>query len=624
MRLRTKAKIKRATLAAQDNATIVDGQALTALQSLYRQKIAEIQDVLDSHSDQTGILRLSVLRDVKRDAEKVLGELDRLQKTALFDRMKDVAALGVEPFAEQMGARRVSKMVNASVKAAADFFGSDGLQLSDRLWKIGDHNREVVRQAIQTAIIQGNSASEAAQNFLSRGQAVPASIQKRINQAGSSAVGRVIGEQVMTGDGAPYHNARRVFRTEINRAHIIAYRRSAFETDGVVGTRFKLSPNHPEVDICDMHARVNLYGLGPGVYPKGKSPLPAHPNTISYEEVVFDDEVTDDDKQGRQSREEWLKHQPRRTQIDVLGGVKKQKAFEAGVLPQSQFGTPWRVVKDRLARKGIDIDFPDSNASDTPVLAPELADLSNPFASRSPLPLMKKSELVTRLDRYAIKQLHFDGASQSALQSIASAVDRVLGRYQTAVGALGWIPKGKAPRAAGLYVYHPKMRHIEGTDALMLRRTFVTKNHRDSGIQHQAYLARRDKNIERMKSRIAKIPDSNPYKVNMETALEKIESATRWTHSHISNDPIFSTTAHEAGHAIFFQGKGVAERWRERLTANNVRRVDWYKVSEYAGTDEDELFAEVTAFFASGDEQLVPTSIRSAYVETLQNYERIR
>ena len=39
-----------------------------------------------------------------------------------------------------------------------------------------------------------------------------------------------------------------------------------------------MSKTHPRTDICDYFSSVDLYGLGKGVYPKDKAPLPPfHP-----------------------------------------------------------------------------------------------------------------------------------------------------------------------------------------------------------------------------------------------------------------------------------------------------------------------------------------------------------
>ena len=80
-------------------------------------------------------------------------------------------------------------------------------------------------------------------------------------------------------------------RTEINRAHGERYKQLARADENVIGLRFMLSPRHPRVDICDEHAAADLYGLGQGVYPVDECPWPAHPNTFSYTEAVYRDEI---------------------------------------------------------------------------------------------------------------------------------------------------------------------------------------------------------------------------------------------------------------------------------------------------------------------------------------------
>jgi hypothetical protein len=116
-------------------------------------------------------------------------------------------------------------------------------------------------------------------------------VADKLTAAGAQGIGKNIADSILESEGNPYDAALRVFRTELNRAHGEAYQAAAFAHLDVIGTRFLLSPNHPRHDICDMHAHANVHGLGPGVYPKSKNPWPAHPNTLSYVEVVFDDSV---------------------------------------------------------------------------------------------------------------------------------------------------------------------------------------------------------------------------------------------------------------------------------------------------------------------------------------------
>ena len=51
--------------------------------------------------------------------------------------------------------------------------------------------------------------------------------------------------------------------------------------ENCIAYQWRLSGRHPVYDICDLYAKANLYGLGAGIFPKGKVPLiPAHPNCM--------------------------------------------------------------------------------------------------------------------------------------------------------------------------------------------------------------------------------------------------------------------------------------------------------------------------------------------------------
>lgn len=50
------------------------------------------------------------------------------------------------------------------------------------------------------------------------------------------------------------------------------------DEDQIEYVQWRLSSKHPKLDICDRHAKLDAYGLGPGVYPKADAPKPpAHP-----------------------------------------------------------------------------------------------------------------------------------------------------------------------------------------------------------------------------------------------------------------------------------------------------------------------------------------------------------
>lgn len=330
----------------------LDADTLEELRGIYAGAVDDIKSDIDILSQGQPTLRLENLQILLHQTETRIAELNRVKDGLLQNGFGQASANGIAPFSGVVNQITLNRVSESSIRFINEFKAGDGLQLSDRIWRVDRGAIEGVRQSIQSAVIKGNDASRAAQDFLNRGIAVPASIQANINAASPITVGAQIGRDLLTDKTSAYRKAARVFRTEINRTHVETYRNSAFEHPDVVGTRFLLSPNHPEPDICDMHARVNRFGIGQGVYPKGKSPLPAHPNTLSYEVVVFRDEVTQADKDNKENRIDWLNDQPTYIQEHVLGGNAKRVTLEKGLLSEGQIATPWIRLKPRLEKLG--------------------------------------------------------------------------------------------------------------------------------------------------------------------------------------------------------------------------------------------------------------------------------
>lgn len=74
--------------------------------------------------------------------------------------------------------------------------------------------------------------------------------------------------------------ANRITQTELHRAYTDRQARELMSQARVQYVQIRLSRSHTakDTDICDYHAKTNLYGLGPGIYPKEKAPKPGfHP-----------------------------------------------------------------------------------------------------------------------------------------------------------------------------------------------------------------------------------------------------------------------------------------------------------------------------------------------------------
>lgn len=107
------------------------------------------------------------------------------------------------------------------------------------------------------------------------------------------------------------------------------------------------------VHNCDLLASQNLYGLGRGVYPDAKRcPWPAHPNTLSFVEMVFDTEVTAADRAGKETPMQAMARLPADVRDGVLGKTKATY-FDQGLLGQGSIRSKLKAVDARHERQGI-------------------------------------------------------------------------------------------------------------------------------------------------------------------------------------------------------------------------------------------------------------------------------
>ncbi len=132
----------------------------------------------------------------------------------------------------------------------------------------------------------------------------------------------------------------RIVRTEGMRAFARASLDRMRSTPGVYAYEWRLSPSHPEPDICDVFARADLHGLGPGCYPVGQGPVaPAHPNCtcvmvpkISPESIraARRGERMPRGKPADRSWSDWLRKRDRATQ-EAIVGIGAADLLAAGV-----------------------------------------------------------------------------------------------------------------------------------------------------------------------------------------------------------------------------------------------------------------------------------------------------
>lgn len=289
----TPSDIRQAILTATINSrklmNVLDKSAAGELLGVYREAAEELRKRIEGQFRADSPIEISDMRGLLAQITDRIGALSAARDALLEGSLIDAATLGAKAIG--LDANSIVRLANEAVQFVRSFVAADGLALSDRVWRLDQGATKVVGQAVQSAILQGQSASQAAADFVRRGQSVPLEIKGALDTATPAGVGRVVSDSLLKAPGNAYSKALRVFRTEIIRAHHVAYEEGAFRLPDVVGMKFNLSPAHRVTDICDDHATADRHGLGAGVYPRGKIPIPAHPNGRAFATPVFEDEI---------------------------------------------------------------------------------------------------------------------------------------------------------------------------------------------------------------------------------------------------------------------------------------------------------------------------------------------
>jgi hypothetical protein len=217
------------------------------------------------------------------------------------------------------------------------FYDKEGLTLSKRLWGAGRLIKETVSGEVRAAMIKGKG-------WATRAQELHAILQtggdptKKIAEVAAAARRALAGDneaikqftsklnqvkkyaEQLAANGAPTrhlkvqyqeslakmmkavetgkaelidkaldraiwekarYNTERLVRTEAARAYGDGFKVRLYEDEDVVGYRSVLSSRHDIDDICNFYAEADLYGLGPGIFPKEEGPpYPYHPHCL--------------------------------------------------------------------------------------------------------------------------------------------------------------------------------------------------------------------------------------------------------------------------------------------------------------------------------------------------------
>ena len=160
--------------------------------------------------------------------------------------------------------------------------------------------------------------------------------------------------------------ANRIAQTELHRAYALTNARELLADTDVEWVQYRMSRTHPQVDICDLYAKRDLYGKGPGVYPVGKCPLaPIHPHCRCVVAPRLDIHETAkgarrkpnadrDFLAGLSDRHAAMVMGSRAKADLVLGGLDATDVFNAGTDPLYQV----RPLEEAIKKHGMVVPKP--------------------------------------------------------------------------------------------------------------------------------------------------------------------------------------------------------------------------------------------------------------------------
>lgn len=202
------------------------------------------------------------------------------------------------PIQEELSAGELGVMIRLwqqrrerAIEAASRRTYGDGLILSDRLWRMENDGLARIRGTLAMAMSERTNAVDLAKK-LEGALGVDADMPRwtRDRLYGMSAKERAAsGGGLLRGSenrsrGVAY-NALRLARTELQYANHAVTTEIAKRSPWVTGRHVRLSPAHPQIDICDEYASG-------GPYPVGDELLPLHPNCLCfYEEDLMPPDV---------------------------------------------------------------------------------------------------------------------------------------------------------------------------------------------------------------------------------------------------------------------------------------------------------------------------------------------
>ena len=247
-------------------------------------------------------------------------------------------------------------------------------------------------------------------------------------------------------------------------------------------------------------------------------------------------------------------------------------------------------------------------------------------------------------ERYG--KVSFEGVSKKSISSIAAAIDDTLGKYNIKVSHLGVFRKGMSARKAAAAAFRSKS-NIDNQYTIGWQKSFLTGTKKQSERHQKNWLNKKKRNLEYQENRLKELKSENVpdyYRftrdekgklLSIDQQIEITENIIdryknpkydKWATYTVVDDPLYAVSKHEAWHQIDFQlnkngipitqGGTTRSLFGKQLKKFGVTQEEWYLVSEYAGSDIAELWAETGT--ALDMKLYVPENIKKAFIATIK------
>ncbi len=139
--------------------------------------------------------------------------------------------------------------------------------------------------------------------------------------------------------------ANRIAQNEVMKSYSIERAKMLADDDEVEVVKLRMSQTHERVDICDYHASVDKFGLGKGVYPKSRAPIPPfHPFCRCRLQEIISRSAKDahyDAKADKKAMEKFNSYERRL----IVGSQRRLDMFykSGDVLKSSYMGFPMYI-----------------------------------------------------------------------------------------------------------------------------------------------------------------------------------------------------------------------------------------------------------------------------------------